>query len=265
VGELGGDKRFGDVASVVGCRSVNLGRVLSGVSTTTVGCPTTIGVYDNFSSSETGISGGTTDIKATRGVDNILSIDQKLLGADLLDDLVNEGGADGLVVDIGAMLGGDKDVENSDGLQSSVGVFVFQDNLRFAVGSQPWDLSGVAESGHFLVDFARKLVRVRVESLLIPFISGISEHDSLITSTEVIFVGHSVDGSGDVGILSFDNLNDFAFGAIETICDRGKSNLHGSVSGTLFEVNLLGSDVGLSHEADDVRLASSLHCNLSRR
>jgi hypothetical protein len=163
------------------------------------------------------------------------------------------------------MLGGDKDVENSDGLQSSVGVFVFQDNLRFAVGSQPWDLSRVAESGHFLVDFARKLVRVRVESLLIPFISGISEHDSLITSTEVIFVGHTVDGSGDVGILSFNNLNDFAFAAIETIFDRGKSNLLGSVSGTLLKVNLLCSDVGLSHEADDVRLASSLHCNLSRR
>ena len=123
----------------------------------------------------------------------------------------------------------------------------------------------MTESGHFLVDFARKLVRVRVESLLIPFISGISEHDSLITSTEVIFVGHTVDGSGNVGILSFNNLNDFAFAAIKTIFDRGKSNLFGSVSGTLLEVNLLGSDVGLSHKSDDIRLASSLHCNLSRR
>lgn len=123
--ELGMDQGFGDVASVVGCGSVNLGGVLSRVSTTSVGCPTTIGVDNNFSTSETGISGGTTNIEATGGVNDVLGIDQKLLGADLLDNLVDEGSSNGLVVDIGAVLGGDENVENSDGLQSSVVEFVF--------------------------------------------------------------------------------------------------------------------------------------------
>lgn len=123
----------------------------------------------------------------------------------------------------------------------------------------------MSKSSHFLVDFARKLVRVRVESFLIPFVSGITEHDTLITSTEVIFTLNSVsvDGSGDVSILSFNNLDDFAFVSIKTVGSGSKSNLVSGGSDTLIPVNLLGGDVGLSHKADDVRLASGFHGDLS--
>lgn len=141
VSELGSDQRFGDIASIVGCRSVDLGGVLSRVSTTSVRCPTTVGVDNNFSSSETGISSRTSNIEASRGVDDILGVDQEFLRANLLNDLIDKSIADGLVVDIGAVLGGDKNVEYSDGLQSSVVKFVFQDNLRFAIRSQPLNFS----------------------------------------------------------------------------------------------------------------------------
>jgi hypothetical protein len=39
------------------------------------------------------------------------------------------------------VLGRDKNVEYSDGLQSSVVKFIFQDNLRFAIRSQPLNFS----------------------------------------------------------------------------------------------------------------------------
>jgi hypothetical protein len=106
-----------------------------------VRCPTTVGIDNNFSASETSISSRTSNIEASRGVDDILGVDQEFLRANLLNDLIDKSIADGLVVDIGAVLGGDKNVEYSDGLQSSVVKFVFQDNLRFAIRSQPLNFS----------------------------------------------------------------------------------------------------------------------------
>jgi hypothetical protein len=102
-----------------------------------------------------------------------------------------------------------------------------------------------------------------MESFLIPFVSGISEHDTLISSTEIVFVGHAVDSSCNVGILGFDNLDDFAFVSIKSICYAVKSNLASSSSGALFKVNLLLGDASLSHEANDIGLGSSFHSDLS--
>ena len=68
-GKAGGNERFGDPASSVGRRPVNLGEVLSGESTSTVGTPTTVGVDDDLTASETSITLGTTDNETSRGLD----------------------------------------------------------------------------------------------------------------------------------------------------------------------------------------------------
>ena len=52
---------LGNISTVVGSRSVDLGGVLAGEGTTTVRSPTTIGIDDNLSSSETRVSLGSTD------------------------------------------------------------------------------------------------------------------------------------------------------------------------------------------------------------
>lgn len=59
--ELGSDERLGDPASEVGSGAVDLGVVLSGESTTTVGSPATVCVDDDLAASETGVTLGTTD------------------------------------------------------------------------------------------------------------------------------------------------------------------------------------------------------------
>ena len=61
VAEACGNEGLGDVSSIVGSRSVDLGGVLAGEGTTTVGGPTTIGVDNDLSSGESRVSLGTTN------------------------------------------------------------------------------------------------------------------------------------------------------------------------------------------------------------
>lgn len=68
-GEAGSDEGLGDPAADVGGGAVDLGEVLAGEGTTTVGTPATVGVDDNLAASETGITLGTTNNEETRGLD----------------------------------------------------------------------------------------------------------------------------------------------------------------------------------------------------
>ena len=68
-GQLGVDQRLGDPAGKVGSGAVDLGVVLSGESTTTVGTPTTVGVDDDLAASKTGVTLGTTDDEETGRLD----------------------------------------------------------------------------------------------------------------------------------------------------------------------------------------------------
>jgi len=60
-GELGVDERLGDPAREVSSGTVDLGVVLSGESSTTVSTPSTVGVDNDLTTSQTGITLRTTD------------------------------------------------------------------------------------------------------------------------------------------------------------------------------------------------------------
>ncbi len=68
-GEAGRDERLGDPAADVGSRSVDLGEILTGESTTTVGTPATVGVDDDLAAGEAGVTLGTTDDEEAGGLD----------------------------------------------------------------------------------------------------------------------------------------------------------------------------------------------------
>jgi len=68
-GELGVDEGLCNPAGKVGSRAVDLGVVLSGESTTTVGTPATVGVDDDLTAGETGVTLGTTNDEEARGLD----------------------------------------------------------------------------------------------------------------------------------------------------------------------------------------------------
>ena len=62
------DQRLCDPSSGVSSRSVDLVGIFSGEGSATVATPTTVGVYDDFSASETSVTPRTADNKSTRGL-----------------------------------------------------------------------------------------------------------------------------------------------------------------------------------------------------
>jgi hypothetical protein len=72
--ELGVDQGLGDPSAEVGSRSVDLGEILSGESTTTVSTPSTVGVNDDLTAGKTGITLWTTDDEETGWLDLCLSV-----------------------------------------------------------------------------------------------------------------------------------------------------------------------------------------------
>jgi len=90
VAEASSNQGLGDVSSVVSAGSVDLGGVLSRVSTTSMRAPATVGVDNNLSSGDTSIGSRTSDIELARGVNHVLGVFVKELSrADLLDDLLD--------------------------------------------------------------------------------------------------------------------------------------------------------------------------------
>jgi|SRR5687768_14927630 hypothetical protein len=66
------DQRLGDPASNVGSGTIDLGEILAGESTTTVGTPATVGVDDDLATSQTGVTLRATDDEEARGLDLVI-------------------------------------------------------------------------------------------------------------------------------------------------------------------------------------------------
>lgn len=82
------DERLSNPSSSVGSGSVDLSGVFAREGTTTVTTPTTIGVDDDLTSSETSITVGTTDGERTRGIQVVDGVFvQKVSRDDSLDDV----------------------------------------------------------------------------------------------------------------------------------------------------------------------------------
>jgi len=110
--------------------------------------------------------------------------------------------------------------------------------LRFAVWSQPWDGSVLSADSHFLADQVSKNMRVWVKGFLIPFIGGISEHESLISSTHIELILLSMDSSGNVGILSVNVKDNIAISSVKTNILTGEAYILADLSSNLLEVDL---------------------------
>jgi len=73
-GEAGSDERLGDPATDVSGRAVDLGEVLAGEGTATVGTPATVGVDDDLAASKTGVTLRAADDEEARGLDLFCSV-----------------------------------------------------------------------------------------------------------------------------------------------------------------------------------------------
>lgn len=262
VADATGDQRLGDVASVVCSGAIDLGWVLSGESATTVGSPSTIGVDNNLAASETSISSWATHVELSRGVDNNLGIAEHVLGDDSLDDLLGKSLVDDFIGHRWVVLSGDKNIVHSKGHELATIVAVLNDDLGLAVRAEPWDSTVLSSDGHLLTELVSEVMRVWVESLGVPLVGGISEHETLVTGSELRLGLVSVDGGGDVSILGVDVGNDLAVGAVKTNILTSVANLAADVTSNLLEVDLLSRDVSLSKKNNHASLGGSLHGDL---
>ena len=89
-----------------------------------------------------------------------------------------------------------------------------------------------------------------MEGLLVPLISGITEHESLITSTHIQLILRLMDSGSDVSILSVNVDDDIAFVGIETNIVAGETNFLADSSGNLLEVDLGLVDADFSEKND---------------
>jgi hypothetical protein len=89
--EASSDKGLGDPSSSVGGRSIDLGPIFTRESTTTVSTPTSVGVDNDLSTSQTSITLRSTNNESTRrlNVVNTLVIEQ-VLGDNFLDNLFHD-------------------------------------------------------------------------------------------------------------------------------------------------------------------------------
>ena len=106
-------------------------------------------------------------------------------------------------------------------------------------------------------------MRVGVKGLGVPLIGGIAEHDTLISSTEVIHVLRDVDGLGNLGALSLNVDKDGHGLIVETLLVVVVTNLLADVSSYLLIVDGRATNEGLTEKADHLGLGCGLEADLA--
>jgi len=184
----------------------------------------------------------------------------EILGRDdLLDDLSDESVFDEFVGDILRMLGGDDDgVDTDRGHVTSV-TEILDGDLGLAIWAEPVVVSVVSELGDLLDELGGQDVGQR--HVLLGLVGGISEHVSLITSSDLLDGLSDVDSGGDLRGLLLDGDEDVASLVVETLGGVIETDSLDGVTDDLLVVDDgLGSDPTQNH--NHTSLGASLTSDL---
>lgn len=247
--ELGGNERLGDPAGGVGGGTVDLGPVLAGEGTTTVGTPTTVGVNNDLTASQTGIALGTTDDELAGGLEMVDGVLEEVLRNDGLDDVLHEGLAEVLGLDLLGVLDGDDDGVDAEGSERAIGLLLVLDgDLGLGVRAEPAEGAIAAEVGHAAVELVGE--HNGHGHHLGSLVRGIAEHDTLVTSTNVLNVERLLDQTlRDIGRLLLDGNKDVAGLVVEALVRVVIADLLDSITDDLLVVQVgLGGDLTEHHD-----------------
>ena len=75
-----------------------------------------------------------------------------------------------------------QNVVDAQRLYISTLALVLDDNLTLHVGAQPRDFLGVTQLSHLFAEAVREVVRVGVQNLSVPLVSGVAKHEALVPS-----------------------------------------------------------------------------------
>ena len=213
--------------------------------------PTTVRVNNNLSTSETSICFRTSNFETTLRVNNNLCANKNISGNNFLNHLFIDNIGNRLVRYARLMLSGDQNVVHLDRLKSSIfQLLIFKNHLRFAVWTQPGNLSWVSLACQLFADFVSQPVWVRMQILGVPLISSITKHKTLITSAKIAFIFVCVNCVGNLSWLSLNIYDDVHIWAIESNFSFVVTNFDTNLSSNLLEVNLLLADSSLAEQHD---------------
>ena len=246
-GQLGVDQGLSDPAGNVSSRAVDLGVVLAGEGTTTVGTPATVGVNNDLTAGKTGITLRATNDEAAGGLDVIDSaVIQEVGGNDLLDDLLLQFLAETLSGDVVAVLGGDDNGVHTQRLDGTVVMGVFNSNLGLGVRTDPCEGSIQTSILHGLVQLVGKQKGQWQE--LRGLIGGVTKHDTLVTGTELLESLLIVEALGNIGRLLLDSDKHIAGLIVEALIRVIVTDILDGVTNDLLVVEVgLGSDFTEDH------------------
>ena len=248
VAEVVGHEGLGDPAGGVGGGTVDLGAVLAGEGTASVGAPTSVGVDDDLSAGEAGVTVGSADDEAAGGVDVVDGLLIEVLGGDDgLDDVLHDVLVNLLVGDVGLVLGGDDDGVDADGDHAAVLLLVLDGDLGLTIGAQPLEGSILANVGETLAEAGGEEVGEGHE--LGGLIGGVAEHDALVTSADLLDALVEVDALGNIGALLLDGDDDVAGVAVDALVGGGVAGVADGGADDVLEIDLgVGGDLTEDHD-----------------
>lgn len=185
---------------------------------------------------------------------------QELSRDGLLDNLLEELLADELGGDILAVLGGNDDSVDTKGLDGTVVVGVFNGDLGLGIRTKPGDGSVKTALLHDAVKLVGQEKSEREE--LRGLVGGISEHDTLVTSTELLKSLIVVKTLSNIRGLLLNSDQDVASLVVETLGGVVVSDVLDGTTDDLLVIELgFGGDFTEDH--DHTGLGSSLASDLS--
>lgn len=263
LGELGSNNGLGDPTASVGSRAIDLGRVLAGESTTTVGAPTTVGINNDLTAGQTSITVRATNDETARGVQVVDGLVVQVLGGDDgLDDEFHEVGTDLFVGDGFVVLSGDDDGVDALGDHGTLDLLVFNGDLSLAVGADPLEGTVLADLSEAGTELSGEVVGKGHEGGVL--VGGIAEHVTLVTSADFFFLLVNVDTLSNIRGLLFDGDNDVAGLVVKTLFLGIIADvLQGSADDLIVVELSLGGDFTEDH--DHASLGAGFASNLGQR
>ena len=180
VGQARGDDVLRHIASGIGGRTVDLGRVLAGECAAAVRGRAAVGVDDDLAAGQAGVAHRPADHETPGRVDQIARVGgEHGLRQHRLDDLLDHRLGQHGVRDFRVMLGREHD--GVDGMRLAVDVA--DRHLRLGVRAQPRQAAVLAQLGLALGQAVREMDRHRHQHG--GFVAGIAEHQPLVAGALV--------------------------------------------------------------------------------
>ena len=225
-----------------------------------MGTPATVGVNNDLTAGETGVTLRTTNDEETRGLNVVDGVVIKVLGRnDLLDDLLLDLLSELLGGDILRMLGRDNNSVDTLGDDSAVIMAVLNGDLSLGVGAEPGERAIATSGRHGSIQLVGEEKGEGEE--LGSLVGGIAEHDTLVTSTELLKSLLVVKTLSDIGRLLLNGDEQVAGLVVETLGGVIVTDVLDSLTDNLLVVEL-GLGGNLTEDHDHTGLGGSLASDL---